>query len=178
MPRKYYSKRTRVIRPKKKWASNISLINESGTGNGTVIDLCANSAPTSSPTPVILKTGNFKVRIDSQVTFGNSVEWWPSMSFYVMYLPEGMTVGSTPSASNILAYVQRHPEWILCSGIAGSNTLTATKFDLETVTFSSRLKRNLNSGDKIVLMCCSTDSTVQYSGIVLRGVVKYWTCAN
>lgn len=177
MPRRYY-KRTRVVRPKKKWASNIKLINESGTGTACVIELCSNSSPTSTPTPVILKTGNFKVRVDSQVTYGASVEWWPSLSFYVMYMPEGMSLGTNPDADAVSTYVTRHPEWILCSGVAGSNTVTASKFDLETVTFSSRLKRNLNSGDKVVLLCTAPYGTAAFSGILLRGVVKYWTCAN
>lgn len=178
MPRKYY-RRTRVVRPKKKWASNLVLVNGTGSGNAYVSELCSNAAPNSTPTPIILKAGNFKVRVDSQVTFGGSaVEWWPSLSFYVVYMPDGMSLGSNPSASDVLSYVTRHPEWILCSTVVGSNTVTAAKFDLDTAVFSSRLKRNLNSGDKIMLLCSGTDTTIAYSGVVLRGVIKFWTCTN
>lgn len=177
MARRYYRRRTVTVRPKKKWASNLKIIDETKTGSSFTTILCTNSAQSDSPTPVILKTGNFKVRLDSQVALGSSTELWPALNFYVVYVPEGFVFDASPQPDDINAFVTRHPEWIICSGVAGSNTATGNKFDLETVSFSSRLKRNLNSGDKVLMLCTAPYGT-SLSGVRVRGLVKFWTCAN
>ena len=179
MARRYYRRRTVTVRPKKKWSSNILLINQ-GQAHGPrfVLELCSNSSQSTSPTPVVVKAGNFKLRLDSQLTTagGMSISNWPSVSFYVMYLPEGFVFTASPSHAELISYITKHPEWILANSIAGSNTASASKWDLETVSFSSRLKRNLNSGDKIVLIGVQEDDNAL--DLDVRGVVRFWTCAN
>lgn len=178
MARRYYRRRTVAVRPKKKWASNIQLINQAGDRPRYVIELCSNSTQSTSPTPVVVKTGNFKLRLDAQVSTsgGMSITNWPSVSYYVMYLPEGFEFTASPSHAELLSFITKHPEWIMAYSVAGSNTTTSSKWDLETCTFSSRLKRNLNSGDKIVLIAVQEEDNAVLLNV--RGVVRFWTCAN
>lgn len=179
MARRYYRRRPAVVRPKKKWSSNIVLINRGqAQGPRFVMDLCTNSTQSTSPTPVIVKTGNFKLRLDAQLTTpgGMTISSWPSVSYYVMYVPEGFVFTATPSHAELISYITKHPEWIIAYSVAGSNTTASSRWDLETCSFSSRLKRNLNSGDKVVLIAVQEEDNAL--DLDVRGVVRFWTCAN
>ena len=67
MPRRVYTKRTVVVRPKKKWASimrSMTVTNTLTSGNNFQVnssDLVKNSVDSNTPTPVIIKAGNIKV---------------------------------------------------------------------------------------------------------------------
>lgn len=175
---RYYRRRyTRVVRPKKKWASNIALFFDNDPvpfANGIAhTTLVKNPAQSSNPTPSIVKTGNFKVSIDSLVTYpsGTTETANAVFQFFIAYVPEGWV------QTDLNGLITSHPEWILASKTAGgSYAVGATHFSLDTVNFSSRLKRNLNSGDSIQLLV--TSNTQASSQIRFNGHVRYWTCAN
>lgn len=178
MPR-YYRRRYRTIvrAPKKKWATNIVNFNQDTAGNTAeqfgVVDLVKNSTQSSNPTPVIIKTGNFKIQGDVYVqpaSTGAATE----VSLYVMYVPEGITLATAASAR---ALIMAHPEWILSWKFINANIVNSTAMDnSDSFSFSSRLKRNLNSGDSIQLVCLCYSTNMTKA--VFAGMAQYWTCAN
>lgn len=180
-------RRTIIRAPKKKWASNFKDVNmETANTSGVAADvfvykdLAENKSEATSPTPVIIKTGNFKVQGDYYVT-NNSTEYTqghsPTGMLYIVYMPEGIMPNSPASAQNIL---QNHPEWIMgwrtidfdTISIAGGESVAVTK-----VSLTSRLKRNLNSGDKVICLVLiqNLPATTTFSA---RGMCQFWTCAN
>ena len=186
MPRRYYRSRTRVIRPKKKWASNIKTVrieSSSSSSAVTVATLVQNSTSTSSPTPVIVKAGNFKVSVDVVCAFPVSTATiaQPTVFCYIIFIPEGVSVDNDTSVSNVVA---AHPEWVLAwkqidlDYVTSSTAYTGSK----AVSFSSRLKRNLNSGDRIIIgfvRDVAVPSGTANTGVFgVVGQVQFWTCAN
>lgn len=150
MPRRYYTRyRPRAYGKRRKWSPTLgqgSLTTAASTNNSgfSVSVLCGNSSVQGTTTPVstIIKVKNFKVVLDivSVTTAGVARN-----NFYaIMFVPQGFTVGvNTP---------QEHPEWIMVWRTVdvgrGSDSSTPTSTNIQ---LSSRLTRNLNSGDQIVL---------------------------
>ena len=168
MPRRrYYRRYTRVVTPKKKWASNIV---QDGITTSTSSTIVQNSAQASLPTPVIVKCGNFRVQGDIAVTYTSGSSRIIPLNFFLLYVPEGVT----PSDG----LIGQHPEWIMAwtaieSPIAlnaSNNTVGGNKFSV-----TSRLKRNLNSGDRVVAILQSRDASVTAQAVF---TCQYWTCAN
>ena len=85
MGRRYYRKRTVVVRPKKKWASNISsdsiLVN--APDKVPWKSIVENTSQSSVPTPTILKVGNFKCSMDVSVGYSAAPSSLPHMVAYV-----------------------------------------------------------------------------------------------
>lgn len=198
MPRRYY-RRTRTVRPKKKWATNISRL--IGTQSAVVdvlpkaqaeythylysAPLVSNSATTSIPTPTILKCGNFKlkgdVRIEYQLGSGGHTIRVAGCVAYIVYVPEGYEVNAQ--------IVYLHPEWIMAWTPVDMNLVNTSNYasqDVQKFSISSRLKRNLNSGDRVMLLMdilfapdSSVVTMVQVDVTFVPAIgVQYWTCSN
>lgn len=167
MARRRYYRRSYRPALKKKWASNIIQDTVTTSNYKTLVQ---NSSQTSQPTPVIVKCGNFKVQGDVYVQVTGSTPSRPiPLIFYILFVPEGVT----PSDS----LVGNHPEWIMGwtaidSGIifSASAENSGNKFSITT-----RLKRNLNSGDRIVALLQSRDASATAQAAY---TCQYWTCAN
>ena len=181
---RYYRRRytrTVVRAPKKKWCSNMISVSLHGTtslvGEDYVIaigtDIAENKTETTSPTPIVVKTGNFKVQLD---VFCTSVTRKSDMIVYLVYQPEGV---APVGANAVKEYMLKHPEWIIAwkkvdlDVDVGDVTSNSTR-----ITMSSRLKRNLNSGDKIGLYLFSTKGNTLGSEVDMNGMVQFWSCAN
>lgn len=170
MPRRYYSRRTRVIRPKRKWATNFKQGSLSAAQGGAVV-LVENAAQSSSPTPVIVKAGNFKIQGDVTVIY-NQASAAAQITLFVFFLPEGIDV----DASAAQMALNSHPEWIMAWKQLDTNgSPNAATLDANGFSFSSRLKRNLNSGDRI---CLGFRNDVATANISIKYSCQYWTCAN
>ena len=180
---RYYRRRyTRTIvrAPKKKWATNI--IQLSGTpqfdGNNSFhyqFQLCSNKTETTSPSPVIIKTGNFKVQFD--LTVNVNAAGVVNARAFVCFVPQGVPTTTALDLQNITA---NHPEWILAwRQLDFGNANAAGSVDTSVVKFSSRLKRNLNSGDAVLFFILGGGD---FTGITTRatiaGMAQFWTCAN
>ena len=179
MARRYYrSKRTVVVRPKKKWASNFrSGTLTTGTATSTE-ELVTNSVQANLPTPVVLKAGNFKIQGDMSIAFasGGTVPVVVGITAVVFFLPEGITLDGT-SAGFVMA---NHPEWIIAwKQLDGSHTTSTsgTTTGSTPFSFSSRLKRNLNSGDRICIGY-KLDSSNANATPTIRYTCQFWTCSN
>lgn len=189
--RRYYRRSVRVVPAKKKWASNITQItlrqgrpNAGGGPIGNFHPLVTNSASNSTPTPVIIKTGNFKVQVDAVAQLNITEVSSVNVIVFIAFLPEGYSYSAT-SADSGADLMKAHPEWIMAwkqidftsaNGQATNNSATAN--------FSSRLKRNLNSGDRIVFGTAYPAAEVKPSSDSLGNLFtytvacQYWTCAN
>ena len=168
MPRYYkYRRYYKRMYPKKRWASNILSKNTLVTlqNNVTAADghetICINSTQGATPTPVILKFGRLKVKGDVRTDLNSNANYVSGI-MYVVYAPQGMTV------DNLL--IQQHPEYIL--------GWTQISLDSGNIfSFSSPLKRNLNSGDSIsiVFLVNSVNSVAQTRNFNFYYTVQFWT---
>ena len=194
MPRYYRRRSTRIVRPKKKWASNMRSIYLTPIADPNAPEvafsdvLCANATEVDAggvvtPTPTIVKTGNFKVQCDCSVIITHPGVVQAMM--YVLYIPEGVFTPNNPAAdyTTLGAIITRHPEWILSWRQFSSDAMD-TRGNLERVSFSSRLKRNLNSGDKVYVVLLVnvvqslTPVVAKVQNVICRGMAQFWTCAN
>lgn len=196
---RYYRRRyTRVVKPKVKWASNISQIalpppttGASDTRYGYVTPICANAGQVAVPIPTIVKCGNFKVQMDS-VFESNDVGTMINATAYIIYVPEGAgpVAAANPPNPTTLEYfnwiegiVTKHPEWLLGCKMMGSDWVAQSRANYDRVQFSTRLKRNLNSGDAVCLAVTaqSTRQGVEAGkvvGVQGHAMVQFWTRAN
>lgn len=175
MGRRYYRRTRTVVRaPRKKWGSNIKNFdfNTAGTATNQVgtVTLVENSSATSTPTPVILKVGNFKVQGDA--AFATSASARVGLSIYIVYVPEGIV---PTDAAAYQSMITAHPEWILTWKYVSANSGNGTD-ESNSFSFSSRLKRNLNSGDKVMLIAFAEGSNILRG--VFDGMCQFWTCSN
>ena len=168
MARRRYYRRYYKATPKKKWATNI--IQSSVTTSG-VAEICKNSSQTSSPTPVIVKCGNFRIQGDVSYSFQSTTPSRPvNINFFLIFCPEGVAANDS--------LIGNHPEWIIgwknldVGYLTGSSVAAAAG---QSFSFTSRLKRNLNSGDRIVAILQSLDTSATAQAVF---TCQYWTCAN
>jgi len=128
---------------KKKWASymkeltpaNVTI--QAGQVGGGFASCVINSSQDSTPTPTIIKVKYCKCAFD----FSSSVLF--NQGFVcLMFVPQGVT----PTINSPI----QHPEWVMAwrgMEIDASGTAKGTQ-----VMLSSRLSRNLNSGDSIIML--------------------------
>lgn len=181
---RYYRRRYRTIvrAPKKKWATNIvaRTFTIDAQNPSPYISMVTNATQTSSPTPTILKCGNFKVNADFTLTYGQATDP-PTLHIvaFILFLPEGIQPATN---AQLGAVIQAHPEYIMAWKQVDTNLnfsgTTATNAGTQRVTFSSRLKRNLNSGDQVVFAVLDQTSGVSMRSIRVALTNQYWTCAN
>lgn len=180
MPRRYYYGRrySRGSRPKRKWSPTLvqgsPFINVPGQNFGFASAvLCGNSANVGTTVPVstIIKVKNFKIVFDiTAIGNGNVRNFFVSL----LYVPQGFTV----SADTAL----QHPEWLLswrtidCTPTNG----TTGAIQLQNVQMSSRLARNLNSGDTIQLFMQARNDSAETTStrIDLSFYCSFVTCNN
>lgn len=174
MARRYYRRRTVVVRPKKKWASNFIgsnlALNTDATNTVSAAGnvLVQNSAQSSSPTPTIVKAGNFKVQGDCYFAVAQGNQLMQCM-LYVMFVPQGIPLNVTADYTNLIS---SHPEWIMAWKMIDMN---GTSNEINSFTFSSRLKRNLNSGDSIRLIGVAEAGGTNAVSFAVTTKVQYWT---
>lgn len=187
--RRYYYRRT--SRPKQKWAINAVSSNVFASSGFTVpagekgsvgTIVCTNSTRIEASgsslvsSAQILKTGRWKFR-------GVIVNPSAGISyiFYLVYVPEGYYTGE----EDLLVVNEgtdiffRHPEWVL----AWTRRDYTSADQGNEVSLTSRLKRNLNSGDQIqmrVLLYNNSTSTITVGSNtpIIRGTASYCCRAN
>ena len=135
--------------------------------------LAQNKSESTSPTPVVIKSGNFRVQADVTLalTAGSaSVQFY----LYVIFIPQGMVPASSLEAQTL---IRNHPEWVMGWKLVDTTPTDNLDSGFNKVTISSRLKRNLNSGDSVYVIgiCPELPSTAQ---IDVKGLCQFWTCAN
>lgn len=182
--KRYYR---RVVRAaKKKWASNTMEIRvASGTVAGEQFGsigqiICQNadrigaSAASAKSSAQILKTTRFRFR----GVISANVNAYCSLLYFITYVPEGASAlfvssGNLTDLGNYGFYA--HPEWVMAWGRKDfSNSTQGNEISLTT-----KLKRNLNSGDSIYFIACWINNTSsQVTVYPVSGTVSYMCCAN
>ena len=150
MPRYYkYRRSYRRMYPRKRWATNIGSLNtrvafssgQTSSVGSTLV--CRNSNQTANPTPVLLKFGRCKCKIDVQpITIPTDSVNSLSLVAYLTFVPQGVNMGNSQPAYDL---IKNHPEYIM-----GWQQISLDS--PSSMTISSKLKRNLNSGDGIYLI--------------------------
>lgn len=187
MPRKYY-RRKYSYRPKKKWASNFYTISDEipipGLPAGQqfseswyVKEIVHNPQYNPASASVgILKVKNVKLQLAGIGILDHSDRLNLSMQVAIVFLPEGVTADA--------GLLFRHPEWIMAYKMISVDT------DMDkpiSFSISSRLARNLNSGDRIGIAYFARLNTnlaaapAQNIGATVMPVyvsVQYWTSVN
>lgn len=150
MPRYYkYKRYYKPVYPRKRWASNIGNLttriafSQGQTSSVGSTEICSNAAQTATPTPVLLKFGRCKCRIDLQpitmpTTGSNSL----SLVCYLTFVPQGVNMSDSQTAYNL---IKNHPEYVMAWQQISLDSPG-------TMSLTSKLKRNLNSGDGIYLI--------------------------
>ena len=184
MPR-YYRRRYRTIvrAPKKKWATNIvtRTFTIDSQNPSPYITMVTNAAQNNTPTPTILKCGNFKVNADFVLAYSQAPSVIPIIHVvaYILFLPEGILPTNN---AQLGAVIGAHPEYIMAwkqlDADLDYSTTNPTNVGTQRVTFSSRLKRNLNSGDQVVFAVLNNTDGVGVTSIRVALTNQYWTCAN
>lgn len=202
MVKRYY---TRVIKraPKKRWASHIEqfVINGTNVQGATIYGgsfavnktLAVTNVDTAVPTPTIIKTGRFSLQYSFLLDLHNSNNKAPYdflVTLYILYIPQGWPIDPGATATNfvnkfdqITNLIGSHPEWIIAKRQLGDwNQIPASAdgwYDSKTNVLSSKLKRNLNSGDQIMLVAtvqkAINDATNYPVGCKFQGSVTYYT---
>lgn len=179
MPRRYYRYRPRRgCVSRRKWSptliqGNFTLTagaNPTGSTAFHTYVLCANSANqgTNVPVSTIIKVKNFKVVFDITST-SNSFR----NNFYaIMFLPQGfVATANTP---------QEHPEWIMVWRTIDTTSASSPAYasGIRNFQMSSRLTRNLNSGDSIILYQYAVNPTSGEASISTGFFASFVTCNN
>lgn len=133
-------------------AAGVPIPNDSWRGSTQT--LIENLATTNTFVPPILRVSHLSCNISIQPIPAAAISHIISFRFFLIYIPEGYTtffswpnVANSPTTYNVLGTLSDHPEWILAEKTMTPHTNGGT-----TVSLGTRLKRNLNSGDKICLM--------------------------
>lgn len=178
MPRRT-SRRTRVIRPRVKWSPHMETIQDTlqVAANAAYAYyphvVCANAGDSHLPSvPVVQVTRiNYQGHLAQNQT---SAEWY----LYFIYVPEGVdaTLANWTAWQN---YINAHPEYIMARTI-GTSDYTTSGNTTTTLKLSTRMKRNLNSGDQVIaLFVWST--LFPYNGALslpMQGQISYYTKVN
>lgn len=189
--RRYYYRR--VVRPKQKWAiNNVSCFINSDTtaaenigANGyfrfqnVVINGVGNTAaPVSTPAPTILKTGRFRLKGTLGVVFPETY----SVTLFIAFVPQGYElktgVLSSPGDTYPNNVFYHHPEWV----IGWTRKDYSSTSQSNEISITSRLKRNLNSGDRIIVgylaVSYSSSQTIGSNLLLFSGNLSYCCRAN
>lgn len=126
----------------------------------------------------IVKVGNFKVKGTFNVSGGTGYNNL-SMIIYVIFVPQGIIPDNTEVSNSNLAtsIFYSHPEWVL----------GWTRVDLDdsgsndNFSITSRLKRNLNSGDSVqfgVLIMNNAATSISEVNVTVAETIQYAARAN
>lgn len=171
MPRASVSVRSvRSRRRGKKWSPVLVELNPdpqaipANSSHYATLTICENSQnTTTAPTATVIKVGNVKISFECESASNRAVV--ASGVMFIMFVPQGLT----PAAD----YPTQHPEYIM----------TWRSFNpagaVSAVTIQSRLKRNLNSGDRIIILYkVRNDDSNSTLTIAIRATATYVCCAN
>lgn len=161
-----------------KWSPNITRLgpntfNIGGQSREHVIHtLIENPVYENTKANNVLRTKNVECTIEFESPANTGSIFLESCTAYIMFLPEGyITNNDTPI---------QHPEWIMAYQFFGSpmaeydepQTLKPLK------RIRSRLSRNLNTGDRIVLFIEGTNTANTTLQLQYQGLLRWWTKAN
>lgn len=179
MPRRT-TRRTIIVRkPKVKWSPHMETVNYEITlsaGSNFAFYphvVAANATDSHLPSVPVVQATRINFQGHMSTTGTANTDWFA----YIMYVPEGMDAGLA-TVDNWIAFINQHPEYIMTRKIVDPGDTannTATNISIQT-----RMRRNLNSGDQIVLLLIAHSLTAPSSArnIQIYGQLSYYTKVN
>lgn len=146
MPRRGRSLRTiRTVKPKFKWspifANETQPIQATPATNHTEISytLAKNATTNEHVVPPVLKIRHVKTKIIVPAVAIDEINCHTDYKAYILFVPQSHAVTyETPS---------QHPEWVMATTTFGLQHTSTT-----SISMSSPVSRNLNTGDSIILL--------------------------
>lgn len=176
-------RRYRNYRKSTKWSANLTNIlgDEFNAGPNSQFQfnstLCSNPSQAASMVSTVYTVKNVEfngtITIYGQSPTPNGINDIEDITAYVMYVPQGMTVGPQ--------YAQNHPEYILAMKYYGKpqfNNNSAVTFQ-NPLRIKTRLGRKLQTGDSIILLITGFNvSTASIYGLRYSGITRWWSKSN
>lgn len=164
-----------------RWSPNIvkiSALNSASSGEFyNAEDLAVNPVQVNTGVSQTFTIKNIEITFTIEGSVGENTSYVESLTAYVMYVPQGMSVTSS--------YYAQHPEYIMAYKYLGSPTIEYTPStglpssqQYQPYRIKTRMSRKLQTGDKIILYIQGSNdytSNVQYK---LDGLVRWWSKAN
>lgn len=102
-----------------------------------------------------------------------------NVAMFIMYIPEGYSIQTqNNNANNVL---NQHPEWIMAYKYLGSptqSTIDQAGQGCQPTRIRSRVRRNLMTGDRIVLLITGSNSATQSTAGTLWAYLKFASRIN
>jgi hypothetical protein len=102
-----------------------------------------------------------------------------NVALFVMYIPEGYPVGT--SAGDNYDVLNQHPEWIMAYkylGSASDSANSTTRQGFQPTRIRSRVRRNLMTGDRIVLLVTGTNTASSSTTGTIWAYLKFASRIN
>jgi hypothetical protein len=102
-----------------------------------------------------------------------------NVAMFIMYIPEGYQISNQGNTGN--SVLNQHPEWIMAYKYLGSPTQSASdqiSQGCQPTRIRSRVRRNLMTGDRIMLYITGTNSASQTSTGTLWAYLKFASRIN
>jgi hypothetical protein len=102
-----------------------------------------------------------------------------NVAMFIMYIPEGYNITST--GDNSLSVINQHPEWVMAYKYLGSPTEPHDSIGgqgCQPTRIRSRVRRNLMTGDRIVLVIAGKNSSGESSIGTLWAYLKFASRIN
>lgn len=142
----------------------------------TTVDLITNptNVSTTQLTGYVETIGGFSIdcTFEGASTFNN-------VAMFIMYIPEGYSIASNVALS--LSVINQHPEWIMAYKYLGSPTEIDTSSvgqGCQPTRIRSRVRRNLMTGDRIVLVIAGKNSAGESKIGTLWAYLKFASRIN
>lgn len=170
----------RYRRSKGRWSANITELNAEVTSLTPGVwfldqTLATNPVQNINGVSQTYTVKNFDINFTIEGL--NANEMIESVTAYIMYVPQGMTVTSE--------YNIQHPEYILSYKYLGSPVYAgmSSPGSQESQTFQpirvrSRLSRRLQTGDSVILFIKGYNQSDSNAAIEVSGLIRWWAKAN
>lgn len=179
---RYRRRRLTYRRKRHSWSTRI--FNFSGAqsvaqGQQYIIyyNLCQNPAQTNDTISQKYTVKNIDISVELESEDTNGQLYINNLQYFVCFIPQGYVPTGVPSAYADVPY--NHPEWIMAHRYIGTPTNRQDPGYAPT-RIRSRLSRNLDTGDRIVLIILGNNTSTQANSYTVnyRGITKFNTKAN
>lgn len=134
-------------------------------------NIAANAAATAVPSPGIIKVKN--VKFQAQLWSSDDGGYLRGGLCAIMFIPEGYTLS--------VDSITQHPEWVMgWKTFRLNDSASSVSFPTQTsVSFSSKLARNLKSGDKVVFIVQMSNASPSITpSLSVSYTASYVLCNN
>ena len=161
-----------------RWAPNIVKISSqviAASGEfSNAEDLATNPLQTTTGVAQTFTVKNFEITFTLEGLDANAQNQLESITAYIMYVPQGMTITS--------GYYAQHPEYIMTYKYLGSpstnQSLQPEQQQYQPHRIRTRLSRKLQTGDKIILYIQGSNQSSSTQTYIINGIVRWWSKAN